>query len=114
MSLVMAAISKRSRSRLHSQSISAVLPEPTGPPTPTRSGPFTLIMAAGSCGHCVRLEHFPENAPKSGTQTAFETPEFPDHAAPMIATSTVHVAMRLRALTRKEIVADGIIHLLGI
>ena len=39
MSLVIAAISKRSRSRLHSASISAVLPEPTGPPTPTRRGP---------------------------------------------------------------------------
>ena len=44
--LVIAAISKRSRNRLHSQSISAVLPEPTGPPTPTRNGPFTLSMAS--------------------------------------------------------------------
>src|SRR5215467_105473 len=44
MSLVMAAISNRSRSRLHNASISAVLPEPTGPPTPTRSGPYGLVM----------------------------------------------------------------------
>ena len=32
----------------------------------------------------------------------------------MIANPTVPMAMRLRALTRKEIVADGIVHLLGI
>src|SRR4029077_9893903 len=44
MSLVMAAISYRSRSALHSASISAVLPEPTGPPTPTRSGPWELVI----------------------------------------------------------------------
>src|SRR5579863_10419392 len=44
MSLVMAAISKRSRNFLHSASISAVLPEPTGPPTPTRSGPWDVDM----------------------------------------------------------------------
>src|ERR1041384_8475503 len=43
MSLVMAAISYSRRRRLHSASISAVLPEPTGPPTPTRSGPFILV-----------------------------------------------------------------------
>src|ERR1700687_804106 len=45
MSLVMAAMSKRSRSRLHSASTSAVLPEPTGPPTPTRSGPCVLVIS---------------------------------------------------------------------
>src|ERR1019366_4304103 len=37
MSLVTTAMSSRSRSRLHSRSTSAVLPEPTGPPTPTRN-----------------------------------------------------------------------------
>src|SRR5438309_6524873 len=102
MSLVMAAISKRSRSRLHSQSISAVWPEPTGPPTPTRSGPCTLIMAPISCGH------------SAANATAFETPELPDYVAPMIANPTAHMAMTLRALTRKEFVADGVIHLIGI
>src|SRR5947209_7583845 len=102
MSLVMAAISKRSRSRLHSQSISAVLPEPTGPPTPTRSRPCTLIMAPISCGH------------SAANATAFETPELPDYVAPMIANPTAHMAMTLRALTRKEFVADGVIHLIGI
>src|ERR1700737_2047658 len=30
--------------RLHKASISAVLPEPTGPPTPTRSGPLEWLM----------------------------------------------------------------------
>src|SRR3954469_2413798 len=44
MSLVMAAISYVPRSVLHSASISAVLPEPTGPPTPTRSGPWELVI----------------------------------------------------------------------
>src|SRR6185503_2360163 len=44
MSLVIAAMSYSPRSRLHSASISAVLPEPTGPPTPTRRGPFTCFM----------------------------------------------------------------------
>src|SRR5690242_2840582 len=44
MSLVIAAISYLSRSDLHRRSISAVLPEPTGPPTPTRSGPFVLLL----------------------------------------------------------------------
>src|SRR5215208_2490732 len=44
MSLVIAAISYSPRSRLHNASISAVLPEPTGPPTPTRRGPFRLLM----------------------------------------------------------------------
>ena len=38
MSLVTTAISNRSRSRLQSASTSAVLPEPTGPATPRRSG----------------------------------------------------------------------------
>src|ERR1700758_4904454 len=38
MSLVIAAISNRPRIVLQSQSISAVLPEPTGPPIPTRNG----------------------------------------------------------------------------
>src|SRR5450631_3233615 len=37
MSLVTTAISSRSRRRLHRRSTSAVLPEPTGPPTPRRS-----------------------------------------------------------------------------
>ena len=32
-----------SRMRLHSASISAVLPEPTGPPMPTRSGPWGSV-----------------------------------------------------------------------
>src|ERR1700689_2834566 len=36
MSFVTTAISKRSRRRLHSASTSAVFPEPTGPPTPSR------------------------------------------------------------------------------
>src|SRR5260221_2785752 len=45
MSLVIAAISKRPRSALHNASISAVLPEPTGPPTPTRRGPCGLVIA---------------------------------------------------------------------
>src|SRR5712664_2086034 len=44
MSLVIAAISYRSRSSLHKASISAVLPEPTGPPTPTRRGPWDVRM----------------------------------------------------------------------
>src|SRR6266571_4174537 len=46
MSLVMAAISKRPRKCLHSASISAVLPEPTGPPTPTRRGPWDFAIGS--------------------------------------------------------------------
>ena len=41
-SINLAAISKRARSVLQSASISAVLPEPTGPPMPTRRGPCDL------------------------------------------------------------------------
>src|SRR3954463_7482018 len=37
MSLVTAAMSYLSRNALHRASVSAVLPEPTGPPMPTRS-----------------------------------------------------------------------------
>src|SRR5688572_33247271 len=37
MSLVTTAICRDSRRRLHRASTSAVFPEPTGPPTPTRS-----------------------------------------------------------------------------
>src|SRR6476619_5953945 len=48
MSLVIAAISYFSRSRLHNASISEVLPEPTGPPMPTRSGPLVLLMIAST------------------------------------------------------------------
>src|SRR5215208_4907496 len=44
MSLVIAASWERSRRRLQSASSSAVLPEPTGPPTPTRSGPWGLVV----------------------------------------------------------------------
>src|SRR5260221_12048509 len=66
MSLVIAAISYRSRSRLHNASISEVLPEPTGPPTPTRSGPWGLRMRsnliarhARACrGHRARASAF--------------------------------------------------------
>src|ERR1700744_5476040 len=39
-------MSYRCRRLLHRASTSAVLPEPTGPPTPTRSGPcFDLVIA---------------------------------------------------------------------
>jgi hemolysin III len=49
-----------------------------------------------------------------GESTAFETPELPDHAAPMIANPTPDMATTLRALARKELVADGVVHLIGI
>src|SRR5579863_4563223 len=54
MSLVTTAMSSRSRSRLQSESTRAVLPEPTGPPTPTRS---TLRWGEGndSAGVAMRL-----------------------------------------------------------
>src|ERR1700722_18716063 len=44
MSFVIAAMSYFSGNVLHSASISAVLPVPTGPPTPTRSGPWGDIV----------------------------------------------------------------------
>src|SRR5690349_12600827 len=43
MSLVTTTRSKRSRIALQSISTSVVLPEPTGPPTPTRSGGSTRV-----------------------------------------------------------------------
>src|SRR3954447_1166177 len=43
MSLVTTAMSSVARIFLHSRSTSAVLPEPTGPPTPTRKGPRIVI-----------------------------------------------------------------------
>src|ERR1700722_6262896 len=48
MSLVMAAISSWSRKRLQSCSMSAVLPEPTGPPMPTRSGCWLVMIGTVS------------------------------------------------------------------
>src|SRR5690554_6418392 len=45
MSLVTTSISSRSRSRLQSTSSNAVLPEPTGPPTPTRKGGFDSFIS---------------------------------------------------------------------
>src|SRR5271166_4732099 len=44
MSLVMAAMSSFCLSRLQSCSMSAVLPEPTGPPTPMRRGCLGAVM----------------------------------------------------------------------
>src|SRR5689334_25189382 len=46
MSLVTTTRSQRSRIVLHSISTSVVLPEPTGPPTPTRSGGSFLVRRA--------------------------------------------------------------------
>src|ERR1700680_1035499 len=45
MSLVTAAMSYLSRSALHSASVRAVLPEPTGPPIPTRSAGVSLMAS---------------------------------------------------------------------
>src|SRR5229473_4951639 len=45
MSLVIAAISYRSRIVLQSKSINAVFPDPTGPPMPMRSGPWDLDIS---------------------------------------------------------------------
>ena len=53
MSLVMAHRSKRSRNDLQSASISAVLPEPTGPPMPTRKGPCVCAHDRNSLVYCV-------------------------------------------------------------
>src|SRR6476469_5060963 len=67
MSLVMAAISYFSRSRLHNASISEVLPEPTGPPMPTRSGPLVLLMIA-STPEKARVLVFVAHAGEVGTK----------------------------------------------
>src|SRR5258706_6389413 len=56
MSLVMAAISYLSRNFLHSRSISVVLPEPTGPPIPTRKGPWGFFIIDASFS-TPRLRH---------------------------------------------------------
>src|SRR5688572_20878246 len=52
MSLVTAAMSYLSRSALHSARVSAVFPEPTGPPMPTRSGPSIAGIMTG-IGGCI-------------------------------------------------------------
>src|SRR6478735_4856431 len=49
MSLVTTTRSQRSRMVLHSISTSVVLPEPTGPPTPTRSGGNGRVRRAIWC-----------------------------------------------------------------
>src|SRR3954451_23019829 len=48
MSLVTTPRDSRSPSARHSAATSAVLPEPTGPPMPTRSGPASRVRCA--CG----------------------------------------------------------------
>src|SRR5471030_2213723 len=54
MSLVTSTRSQRSRIALHSISTSVVLPEPTGPPTPTRSGGRRLLRLAMWCSGVAR------------------------------------------------------------
>ena len=46
--------------------------------------------------------------------TAFEVPELPMQMTHMLANPTARVATTLRAISRKEVVADGIIHVIGI
>jgi hypothetical protein len=64
----MAAISYRSRNFLHNKSINAVLPEPTGPPTPTRKGPWgcfilRLSLSAGNRASAIAPVLFGAGAP---------------------------------------------------
>src|ERR1700760_2607544 len=54
MSLVTTTRSHLSRIALHSISTSVVLPEPTGPPTPTRSGGRRLLRLAMWCSGVAR------------------------------------------------------------
>src|SRR5471032_804024 len=49
MSLVTTTRSQRSRIALHNISTSVVFPDPTGPPTPTRSGGRRLLRLAMWC-----------------------------------------------------------------
>ena len=55
MSLVSTASDSSSRSCLHSAATSAVLPEPTGPPMPMRSGSPGVALALGAIGVTVWL-----------------------------------------------------------
>src|SRR4029077_4294275 len=106
MSLVMAAISKRSRSRLHSQSINAVLPEPTGPPTPTRNGPFTLTMAAPheNGRNVIEVTYFFRCHASYHRLMSLAAPQLANQIATMIAKSAIPMETTLRALTRGELV----------
>src|SRR5258707_1041919 len=78
MSLVIAAISYAPRNRLHSASISAVLPDPTGPPTPTRRGPwvfFALTFILVLAGQKARSAVFtPKVRPSRSGRTGFCVP----------------------------------------
>src|SRR3954451_9819587 len=72
MSLVTTARSYSLPSVRHSAAARAVLPEPTGPPRPTRSGPLRRSAAGASAEECRSWSGDKEKVPSGGVHLGEE------------------------------------------